>query len=211
MSILDLQSLRQSSVQRTPYDHLVVPGFVKAEALADVNRDFPEIDQPGNMALDGLRYGPGFDALIEELRGSEFQTLIGEKFGMDLGGRPIEVTVRKFSEASDGHIHTDSRSKKLTMLIYFNSEWPHEGGKLRILRSAEDIDDFAAEVPPVRGTMVAFRRCDWSYHGFKSCEAERRSMQIHWLDPKKVGGRQRKRQENLLRRVKRAVKRRFKA
>ena len=36
--------------------------------------------------------------------------------------------------------------------------WHQPGGRLRMLRRADDLEDCAAEVAPVAGTMVAFRR-----------------------------------------------------
>jgi hypothetical protein len=38
-----------------------------------------------------------------------------------------------------------------------------------------------AEVPPVEGTLLAFRRSDKSYHGHKSFEGERRAIQLNWV------------------------------
>ncbi len=46
-----------------------------------------------------------------------------------------------------------------------NPRWEQAGGRLRLLRSATDIEDVLVEVPPEEGTLVAFRRSDNSYHG----------------------------------------------
>jgi len=34
-------------------------------------------------------------------------------------------------------------------------------------RSGKDLEDIAAEVPPTDGTLVAFKRSDYSWHGHK--------------------------------------------
>ena len=43
--------------------------------------------------------------------------------------------------------------KKVTVivLVYFNEQWEHAGGRLRILRSADNIEDYVAEVKPMGG------------------------------------------------------------
>ena len=76
--------------------------------------------------------------------------------------------------------------KIITVLIYFNETWPHQGGRLRLVRSPDNIDDYAAEVAPEAGTLLAFRRNEKSYHGFLPCEAERRSLQMYWVSPKRA-------------------------
>ena len=108
------------------------------------------------------------------------------EFGVDLEGMSTSVTVRRYAETSDGNIHTDSWTKFLTMLVYFNEEWPHQSGALRLLRSPTDIEDYAAEVTPLSGTMIAFRRCDHSFHGHKPFEGERRMLQISWVRPSRA-------------------------
>ena len=84
-------------------------------------------------------------------------------------------------ERSDGNIHTDHWSKVVTVLIYPNEQWADAGGRLRLLRSADDLEDYAAEVSPIDGTLLAFRRSDRSYHGHARFDGERRIIQISWL------------------------------
>jgi hypothetical protein len=52
------EGLRGPPLVRNPFEFLIVPGFVRAEALSALNRDFPLIDDPGNVSPDGLRSGP---------------------------------------------------------------------------------------------------------------------------------------------------------
>src|SRR5262249_47949837 len=98
---------------------------------------------------------------------------------------PTQMTVRRHMASWDGNIHNDSRSKKITVLIYFNDEWNQKGGQLRLTRSADNMDDYYLEIPPVRGTLFAFRRNERSFHGFPPGEGERRSIQMYWVDPKR--------------------------
>ena len=57
-----------------------------------------------------------------------------KKLGVDLKGRPTMVTARGISAARDGQIHTDSRTKLMTVLIYMNNAWEAKTGRLRLLR-----------------------------------------------------------------------------
>ena len=95
-----------------PFEFLIVPGFVRAEALSALNRDFPLIDGPGNVSPDGLRYGPAFAALLGELRSGEFATRFGAKFGIDLSSATATIAGRRHCEATDGNIHTDHRCRR---------------------------------------------------------------------------------------------------
>ena len=91
------------------------------------------------------------------------------------------ITVRGRCRPIDGRIHTDSRGKLVTVLIYLNPSWEAPGGQLRLLRNAHDLEDFAAEVPPQEGTMVAFTCSPDAWHGHHPFEGERRSIQLNWV------------------------------
>lgn len=182
MSLINLDALRAARLQTDPFDYLVVPGFLGAGALSDVNRDYPAIDTAANHALDNLTFGPAFETLMEELRGSALASVLGEKFNLDLAALPTTVTVRKYCERTDGNIHTDHKSKIITVLVYFNGKWDHVDGQLRLLRSSDDINDYAAQVPPDGGTLLAFRRTDHSWHGHTRYVGERRMVQVNYLD-----------------------------
>jgi hypothetical protein len=180
-SVCDLDLLERTPLQREPFDFIVVPGFLRAAALEAVLRDFPDIPGPGNNDPEGLRYGPAFARLLDELQSDEMAARVGRKFGLDLGDCVPSIGIRGFSEPTDGNIHTDHRSKLVTLLIYFNREWPHEGGRLRMCRNDHDIEDYAADVAPLAGTMLAFRRTDHSFHGHKPHDGERKMLQLSWV------------------------------
>lgn len=182
MPILNLEKLRQSTLETDPFDFLVVPDIFSQESLQSINRDYPSIDTAANHELDGLSYGPAFGALMDELQGAPLAQALGEKFDMDLPALPTTVTVRKFCERTDGNIHTDHKSKVVTVLVYFNESWEHEEGQLRMLRSPNDIEDYAAQVTPLGGTLLAFRRTDHSWHGHTRFVGERRMVQVNYLD-----------------------------
>lgn len=180
MAMLDLDTFRATPLNREPYDFLCVPGFIRAEHLAAINRDYPQVDKPGSIPLDVYPHGSAFAAFIEELRGPDMRQAFSEKFGLDLSPYPTMFTVRGQCRATDGKIHTDSASKIITVLIYMNPPWEASGGRLRVLRSP-NLEDYAAEVPPEAGTLLCFRRSDHSWHGHPPFEGPRRAIQMNWV------------------------------
>ncbi len=186
IAILDLAKLAATPVTRDPFDHLIVPGFVADPALPALGTDFPPIGKGGSFPPEALRYGPAFGALIEELESDAVRRAIAAKFGIDLEGRPVMITVRGHTRAKDGRIHTDSKSKLVTVLIYFNDVWDAEGGRLRLLRAPGNLDDYVAEVPPDRGTLLAFRCTENAWHGHKPFIGPRRTIQVNWVTSETV-------------------------
>ncbi len=193
LTMLDMDAFDATELQHDPYDYIVVPGFIKPQALEAINRDYPVLSGPGTFPVENVDRGPAFDDFWKEINSAELTSAFAEKFGIDLNGSPIMATVREFCQQTDGHIHTDSKTKLITVLFYFNEEWSEEGGRLRILRSSDNMEDYAAEVVPVNGTMLAFRRSSHSFHGHKPCVGERRIMQLHWVDAKRIERNERKR------------------
>ena len=183
MSMIKLDAIDAASLETEPYDYLVVPGVIDAGNIEMINRDYPRIEEPTNFDPSELEYGPAFAQLLQELDSPEFEQHVARKFGVDLDGAIKTITVRKYSEPSDGNIHADHWSKIITLLVYFNPEWHQEGGRFRVLRSQHDIEDYQAEVPPLAGTLLAFHRCDHSWHGYKSFDGERRMIQMSWVKP----------------------------
>ena len=178
--LLNLAALQDVAVNKQPYPFFVIEQALVVDKVGGIMRDFPEINDGGSFTLDDLETGPQFDALIDELNGPAFRQLISDKLGLDLSVLPMIVTLRGYSREKDGRVHTDSKSKIATILIYFNDTWTAEGGRLRILNSA-DMDDSVAEVIPNAGTMLAFRVTEDCWHGHPPFEGRRRSIQINFV------------------------------
>lgn len=187
---IDLERLKAVTLEREPFDYFILPGFVRTEAREGINADYPEISKPGSIPLDEITYGPRFNEFIEDLNSDAFRKAFEEKFSVDLAGKPSMITVRGLCCERDGRIHTDSDTKILTILIYLNSKWEQPGGQLRLLRSGTDLEDVIAEVPPVEGTLLAFRRSNNSWHGHKQFVGPRRVIQFNWVTSQKVVDRQ---------------------
>jgi SM-20-related protein len=178
---LGIDKFSATPLVRQPFEHLIVPEFIGAQALAEINADYPKITNAGSFPVDQLAFGPAFQTLLDELNGDEFREAFEEKFGIDLSGRPTITTVRGRCGAGDGKIHTDSATKIITVLIYMNESWDQPGGRLRLLRSAHDLDEIIVEVPPVAGALLAFKRSSNSWHGHEPFVGERRVIQFNWL------------------------------
>jgi len=136
MGMLDIAAFRSTALVREPFPYLIVPGFLKEEARAPVHKDYPEIAKPGSFPTTEVEYGPAFSALLAEMQGPELKAAFEEKFDIDLSNRPTMVTVRGRAQAKDGRIHTDSKTKIITVLLYMNGQWEAPGGRLRLLRHA---------------------------------------------------------------------------
>lgn len=178
---LDLEAFKATPLTREPFQYLVLPGFLNAQACAEINADYPKISESGSYPAAQLAFGPNFQRLLDELGSDEFRKVFEDKFAVDLTGRPHTITVRGRCAPRDGRIHTDTKSKILTILIYMNPAWEHSGGRLRLLKSATDLNDKIDEVPPAAGTLLAFKRSDNSWHGHEPFDGERRVIQFNWV------------------------------
>ncbi len=181
MAHLNLDKLRNAKVEQEPYVYTIVPGFLSSDSVAKINATYPNIEKGGSYPIESLDENMAIKSVIDELDGPEFQKIIAEKFGVELDGRPKMYSLRGYTRAKDGQIHTDSKDKIITVLVYLNQDWKQDGGRLRILKNGHDVDDFVAEVPPDNGTLLVFKRADNSWHGHHPFEGQRRSLQMNWM------------------------------
>jgi len=181
MSYLDIERLRATPLVTEPFPYVIVPGFLRAENLPAITADFPKIAQAGSFPVSELTIERNFLIFLDELQGPAFRDAMAAKFDQALDGFPTMITVRGRARAKDGQIHTDSKSKIITVLIYMNGQWEAPGGRLRLLRSPDNLDDIIAEVPPEEGTLLAFRVTPNSWHGHEPFVGERRVIQLNWV------------------------------
>jgi SM-20-related protein len=160
---------------------MIVEQTIDPAELTELVRDFPEVPAGGSFDVATLDCGPAFRRLIDEMRTDAFRRLFEEKFAIDLSQFPLHITVRGKVRGRDGGIHTDSKDKIITGLLYLNPVWTESGGRLRLLRSRKNIEDYAVEVPPVAGNMVVFRRDDKAWHGHLPSQGRRLSLQFNWV------------------------------
>lgn len=181
VAMLDFSKIRAAEVRNEPYPFFVVEGALDGAAAAEAAGAFPDIDRPGAIDVEDTQYGEPFARLLGELRGERFRQLVADKLGVPLDGLETVVNVRGQVRSTDGNIHTDTPTKAVTVLVYFNEEDEAPGTGLRILNSSCDLDDYAAEVPPKLGTMVAFKVTPDCWHGHGSFAGKRRSLQLNYL------------------------------
>jgi SM-20-related protein len=160
---------------------VVVPNFISEERLEEIEKDYPLIERPGSFPLETLSAGPAFSDLMQDLKQDPFRRIIQRKLNVDLEKRPVQITVRGQARRTDGAIHLDCKSKIVTVLVYMNGKWEAEGGRLRLLNSPANLDDMIMEVPPARGTLLAFVNAPHAWHGHKPFQGERRVIQVNWV------------------------------
>lgn len=181
MNVLNLEAIRNTPMVESPFPHFIVDQCISESSVQALRDSFPKIERGGSFPLKSLEYGAAFEQLTQELQGAPLRQVFAEKFDLDLSGRPTTLTVRGQTRAKDGKIHTDSKTKLITVLLYLNPAWQTDGGCLRLLRSKDNIEDFITEVSPREGTLVAFKCVDNAWHGHKQFVGERRSLQLNWV------------------------------
>ena len=172
------------TLRQEPFPFLVVPGLLPANAATPLLADYPDFAEAGFFPYAADQCGPRVNALVEHLTAPAFADALGAMLGIaGLSRYPTLVTLCGRMNRRHGTIHTDSRSKVATALLYLNPAWPAtSAGCLRFLGSARDIDDLLVpEIRPEFGTLAMFRRTDRSFHGHLPFEGERRVLQIAWV------------------------------
>jgi len=181
---LDYEEVRKAALGTDPFPHLVVPNFVPPQTLSRVLADLPPLGKRGSVPPGSLRLGPAAAELVRELEGPALKSLIAARFDLDLDDAPTMLTLRGWTDERDGKIHTDSRAKRVTILLYLNpanDAFAQHDGCLRLLRGPNDLDDYAVEVPPVNGTLLVFPNGPNAWHGHKTFTGQRYSIQLNYM------------------------------
>ena len=181
MAVLNWDEIKQAGVESDPYPHFIVDQAIQPEIIADISNSFPPMSFAGLVPLRHVRNEGAFQQLMFDLQSDCLKKIIGEKLEVDLMGMPPLLTVRGFARQRDGRIHVDTFDKKVSILLYLNDEWQHDAGRLRVLRGADDLDDFVTEIPPLIGRMFVFKVTDNCWHGHKPLQAERRAVMLNYM------------------------------
>lgn len=190
MIYLDTAALEAAQVDQKPFPHLLVTNFIARENVARIAEDFPHLPGAGAFPPRALRVKGHFASLIDELCAPWLRQAVEDKFKIDLAGHPLVWTARGFVRERDGAVHTDSLSKLVTLLLYLNEGWTAAGGRLRLLRSRDSLDDPDVEIAPEGGTLLVFRRSDHSWHGHLPYAGQRRAIQLNFMQDAKVARRE---------------------
>lgn len=171
-------------INRDPFPFVVARDMLTKEIKQPLFSAFPPIRGAGYLPYEPEKCGETFNSLINRLTSPEFADPLGNALGIErLSQYPTYVSISAKLNKRHGTIHTDGVSKVATMLLYLNDDWASASqGCLRFLNRIDDIEDTVVpEIPPMYGTLVAFKRCDNSFHGHLPFEGERRVIQIAWL------------------------------
>lgn len=173
-----------TAVRAQPFCFLVAREQLPLDAASELERDFPKYSGAGFFPYEDKDCGPSVNRLIAELTDPAVASAVGARLGIErLGQYPTLVTLCRALNKRHGTIHTDSKSKVATALLYLNESWPETSdGCFRFLNRIDNIDDLAApEIKPLYGNFVVFKRADNSFHGHLPFEGERRVIQVAWL------------------------------
>jgi hypothetical protein len=182
--MLDYAALDETPVSHNPFTHVVVRNFLPPAALARIHDELPRRDRGGSFPPQALTLGPTAKSLMRELEGPVLRQAIAEKFGLALNDAPSMLTLRLATREKDGQIHTDSRAKRVTALLYLNPPsvaFEQQDGCLRLMRSATDLEDYAVEVPPTEGTLLVFPNGPTTWHGHRTHVGQRYSVQLNYM------------------------------
>ena len=179
--VLNPDALRKAPVHEEPFPYLIVDNLIRHEVLAEVVASFPHVPERGSFPPEAVARTGRFATLIEEMHSPELRDLVGGRLGMDLKGRPPMLTVRGRTGKKDGRIHTDSKSKLVTVLLYLNPGWSAPEGRLRLLYNDHDLTRYAAEVSPDAGRCLIFKVTPNCWHGHEPFVGERRTIQLNYV------------------------------
>jgi len=182
---LDFDKFAATDIATDPFPHILVENFVKPEALRAVVADLPVMRSRGSFPIEALKLGQAAKLLVSGLEGEVFRSITAKKFNLSLAGAPLMTTLRGNSGPKDGQIHTDSSAKRVTILLYLNpatgDSWADQKGCLRLLRNGTDLENYAAEIPPVDGTLLVFPNGPTTWHGHKQFTGQRYVIQMNYM------------------------------
>lgn len=179
--LLNLAELEKGTVKSNPYPYIVLPQFLNTEFLKPLVESFPAISNRGSIPVSAVDPKSLFSQLIKELEGPALRELIAKKFAIDLDDKPTMLTLRGNTTERDGAIHTDSKSKLITLLLYMNPEWYDKGGRLRLLKNKHSLEDYVEEISPLVGSGVIFQVTPNCWHGHYPFVGKRLSLQLNYL------------------------------
>src|SRR5258708_325411 len=191
--VLNADALREARLVAEPFPYLIVDNLIRPEVLAEVVASFPHVPKRGSFPPEAVSYSGRFATLMDEMHSVELRDLVGERLGMDLKDRPPMLTVRGRTGPKDGQIHTDSKSKLVTVLLYLNRGWSAPQGRLRLLYNDRDLSPYAAEVSPDAGRCLIFKVTPNCWHAHEPFEGERRTIQLNYVPSEEARARVRTR------------------
>ena len=180
--MLNFELIKKAEINSEFYPFFTVQdAFLNKQDHKKIAADFPKINKGGSFPSDSVSYGQSIQSLLDSLEGDQMRNILENKFQVDLQDKPVVSTFRGYSRMKDGKIHSDSKTKIITVLLYLNKNWDKSSGLLRMLREENNIDNYITEIPASMGSMVAFKVTNNCWHGFIPYEGKRCSIQLNYL------------------------------
>ena len=180
--MLNFELIKKAEINSEFYPFFTVQdAFLNKQDHKKIATDFPKINKGGSFPSDSVSYGQSIQSLLDSLEGDQMRNILENKFQVDLQDKPVVSTFRGYSRMKDGKIHSDSKTKIITVLLYLNKNWDKGSGLLRMLREENNIDNYITEIPASMGSMVAFKVTNDCWHGFIPYEGKRCSIQLNYL------------------------------
>ena len=186
--ILDIKKIEKAEVNKTEFPFFKVTNAFKENHYSKMLKNhLPEIHDGGSYPTELIKSGDSFNELIKDLKSKQLKNILAQKFNLDLQDKPAVTTFRGFSRQKDGRIHSDSKTKVLTVLVYLNEKWDARNGHLRLLYNNNDINNFLVEIQPTMGSLVAFKVQKNCWHGYENFVGRRLSLQLNYLHENSLG------------------------
>ena len=180
--MLNFNLIKEAEINSEFYPFFTIQDvFLNKEDHQKIATDFPNIDKGGSFPSDSVSYGESIQSLIDCLEGDKMRSILESKFQVDLTDKPVVSTFRGYSRIKEAKIHSDSKTKVITVLLYLNENWDESNGLLRMLKEKNNIDNYITEIPASMGSMVAFKVTNNCWHGFIPYEGKRCSIQLNYL------------------------------
>jgi len=193
-----------------PFNHLVLPNFLKTDIAENVAAEFPRFDSNDwriyNNAIEVKKllnhwdkFGPTTYQLFQYLNSTAFikkiEPLVGcelfADFGLNGGGLHTHRSGGKLNTHLDYSIHPKLKlERRLNLLIYITPDWKEEwGGTLGLWAkhpSNNAPGDLIKEITPLFNTAVLFDTTQNSWHGLPepiTCPENitRNSLAVYYL------------------------------
>ena len=180
--MLNFELIKKAEINSEFYPFFTVQDvFINKQDHKKIAADFPVLNKGGSFPSSSVSYGESIQSLLDCLEGDQMRNILENKFGIDLKDKPVVSTFRGYSRIKDGKIHSDSKTKIITVLLYLNEKWDESNGLLRMLKENNNIDNYITEIPASMGSMVAFKVTNDCWHGFIPYEGKRCSIQLNYL------------------------------
>ncbi|MBD0694682.1 2OG-Fe(II) oxygenase [Streptomyces sp. CBMA123] len=105
---------------------------------------------------------PAWTRLLDQLAGPAFLARLSTEVDMDLAALPRDIGLFTHAEGEFISPHHDEPEKALTVVLYFNEDWPADGGgHFEVRASHHGGRPPVRSLPPTAGSLIAFDSSVW--------------------------------------------------